>query len=845
VRIVTRMFVAGVLLGASVYAEEAAPKVVPFRVENFVEAGAALQHVQGGIPLPRGMAAADAMFMVRKAGELVPAEVRATGYWPDGSVKWVLVILQPAVAPLSGVEYTLEIGGASEEEAGGSFASQDDERISVDTGVLKFSIRRDGANLFESAAINRDGAYVPALDAGSGLYAVIERKNEEATKTIRFDGNGDGDSFSAVLEDASPLRAVIRIEGTHVSDGGESFGPYTLRIYAHRNSGLLRMVHTVMFDNEPRQDFIRSIGVQLNLPEQLWESYSFGEDQGPGARTAYTDNDYEPTWRRAVLVQDSAQHFSAKKWVNPETNSSLTLSEGQRSQGWASIQTASHQITTGIKNFWQEYPKSISVDALDRQMDVQFHSEHAASLDLRRYSDLGYHGLYEAGAAKPGTPATPFNHEKYNARYISKTAEMFIDFAPGHPAATHAAATALLFQRPPLLRASMAWMAGTGALGAYASKETANVLPEAAALLAQCSNFFVTEQARHNWYSFIDYGDVMHSFDTTRDVWCFDKGGYAWMNNEAQMSGSTWMAYLFSGDERVYRFAEAMTRHVQDVDMFHDGPLAGCGMRHNVNHWGCVDRERRMTIPFNKRIYYFLSGDESTRDRIHFIYQQMTAQAGNYPAMDYGVAGYGQLFMWETTGEAAYGEALKKTSETFCSKAIGGYGFPAQFNIDFKTGEGSIREGMTMLPSFFLVSFGPMALLMEASELTESAIVRDAVLNWATLLLMPPEEAKEKQLHLSTGAVGALANMGVAAFAYRHTGDMRYLDFVRSGLSQSVLRFEEKGGDGALERPRHWVIRTTEDKTGGAERFQSNTAAALLYNYPHGLGALSAETSPR
>ena len=44
--------------------------------------------------------------------------------------------------------------------------------------------------------------------------------------------------------------------------------------------------------------------------------------------------------------------------------------------------------------------------------------------------------------------------------------------------------------------------------------------------------------------------------------------------------------FLRTGRADIWRMAEAMTRHTAEVDVYHIGPNAGLGSRHNVSHWG-------------------------------------------------------------------------------------------------------------------------------------------------------------------------------------------------------------------------------------------------------------------
>jgi hypothetical protein len=60
--------------------------------------------------------------------------------------------------------------------------------------------------------------------------------------------------------------------------------------------------------------------------------------------------------------------------------------------------------------------------------------------------------------------------------------------------------------------------------------------------------------------------------------------------------------------------AEAMTRHVQEVDVYHAGRFAGLGSRHNVRHWGDGAKEARISGAQLKRFYYYITADERTGD---------------------------------------------------------------------------------------------------------------------------------------------------------------------------------------------------------------------------------------
>jgi hypothetical protein len=72
--------------------------------------------------------------------------------------------------------------------------------------------------------------------------------------------------------------------------------------------------------------------------------------------------------------------------------------------------------------------------------------------------------------------------------------------------------------------------------------------------------------------------------------------------------------FLRSGRADIFTMAEAMTRHTSEVDIYHVGPFAGLGSRHNVLHWGDGSKEVRESQAVLRRFYYYLTTDEHTGD---------------------------------------------------------------------------------------------------------------------------------------------------------------------------------------------------------------------------------------
>lgn len=75
-----------------------------------------------------------------------------------------------------------------------------------------------------------------------------------------------------------------------------------------------------------------------------------------------------------------------------------------------------------------------------------------------------------------------------------------------------------------------------------------------------------------------------------------------------------WYSYLRTGREDLFRLAEAQTRNTSETCVYHIGPMAGLGSRHNVIKWGCGAKEARVSQSAHWRPYYYLTTDERTGD---------------------------------------------------------------------------------------------------------------------------------------------------------------------------------------------------------------------------------------
>lgn len=328
-------------------------------------------------------------------------------------------------------------------------------------------------------------------------------------------------------------------------------------------------------------------------------------------------------------------------------------------------------------------------------------------------------------------------------------------------------------------------------------------------------DYYQTSVEQHNWYGFWDYGDVIHSYDRDRHVWRYDLGGMAWQNTELMTDMWLWYSFLRTGRADIYRMAEAMTRHTQEVDVYHMGRFAGLGTRHSVRHWGGGAKEVRVSQSPLKRFYYYLTTDERMGDLI----RQTTEDATNaiadldpmriamplenpdefpYPARlrlgpDWLSLAGNWMTMWEMTGDEKWKDLLYTGMDSI-----------AEFPLGFMTGENLVVGFDPETGELFQLSDekgrynlatiqGGGEVGIELAELVDHEGFKKAWLQYARLARAPKEVILEDMKTGSEGSDGQYARPDrMAAYAYYKTGNPAF-------AVQAIKQLTGRWGEAALQ----------------------------------------------
>jgi hypothetical protein len=609
--------------------------------------------VSFGVPWPRGAVHDGQAFGLSSAdGKALPLQSWTLATWPDGSVKWTgfaTVAGPAATGPLG-----LSAGGAPKPAGAAASVRTTGDAVEVDTGTLQCRIPLRGDDLIDSLAVSGR-----AVARAVRLVCILQDGPDGGPADSPARARYVSAVEKVTVEQAGPVRVVVRIEGRHRAvDGSRIWLPFVVRLYFYAGRDSVRVVHTIIYDGSQDRDVIRGLGLSARVPFReevqnrhirfsgegtgLWAEpvqplvgrqgrfvpYPGEPKDGPRARDVYPDqieggrvpnrDQVSPrardlmadwaVWDSFKLVQPNADGFTVQKRTNAQS-SWLSAGAGRRASGLVFAGDVTGGLAVCIRNFWQSHPASLEVDGAstpEAEIVAWLWSPDAPGMDMRHY-DTRAHGLeasYED--VQPGMST---------ATGVARTSELTLFASDGVPAREATAAEARSGQAPALLVATPGYIHSTGVFGVWGLPDRST--PYRRALedqLEAAVAVYEREVEQRHWYGFWTYGNVMHSYDDVRHVWRYDLGGMAWDNTELATDMWLWYAFLRTGRSDVFRLAEAMARNTSEVDVYHLGRFAGLGSRHNVVPWGDGAKEARISQAAFRRFYYYLTTDERIGD---------------------------------------------------------------------------------------------------------------------------------------------------------------------------------------------------------------------------------------
>jgi len=351
--------------------------------------------VSSGVPFPPGFLEDEKTLRVLDgAGKPVPCQATVlTRWWKptyDDSVRWALVSFVATVGPNGKADYTLTDAGG--EVPGTPLAvEKGDAAVSVKTGALTVVIPTSGPAIVSRASVGDT-----VVLGGSGLRALLTG-GDWPDQGMKAGVVHTSDVKKIVVEEGGPVRVVVLVEGTHASadPGGAKGGLYDFecRLYFTAGSSAVRIVHTLK--NSRLVSHNDGKAVSRNLYVWPFTDYSLVGDLvlkgaasamalgdkpidagagGKGPLKVYQDSSGGDEWR-----DFNPKRLNYTRWLSPWTKGKtvrgvtfrgykVTLGDqeiaaGNHAPGAAALGTDQAGVAVAFRDFWQQYPKAIELDA--------------------------------------------------------------------------------------------------------------------------------------------------------------------------------------------------------------------------------------------------------------------------------------------------------------------------------------------------------------------------------------------------------------------------------------------------------------------------------------------------
>lgn len=843
-------------------------------------------YVRGGIPLPQGAFPLGTPVALSGPGGAYPVQTMPLAFWPDGSVKWLHLVFALDGALDNALDNASDGGGATPlGEAVETFqvTLRDGppldfrlsyglgDRLEVTTDDLEDGLSenesrrlRQNATRIQSPIVNvavletadNGGPGRLRLDTGPLQFELALGPHWMPSATIAgtsvWDQAGEGpvafvDFFQAAepyhartthpagqadpgpvvierldVEEAGPLRAVVRLQGRALSQQPTDV---VLRVEAFANRAQLRLTHTAEFTrHDPRNAFLQGMG--LRFPVALapqTATVTVGGQHGPVPL---------PADGKVILCQHSPMHY---RLVRAEQGQPRLVETQHRAAGWMDVRDGQRGLTLALRDMWQAFPKALEYSPDTGDLTAWLWPACERLMDVRRYSDFPHLAQGESAAADNrwvqthyyggrGAPNDPFAG-------TSRTHELLLEFHADDPDIETIAAIHADFQSPPLVYSGLARYRDTGVTLPLPDFDH---FPEISKNLDHFTDFWLFHQRYWNWYGIWDFGDVQHRFrgggygwkiapqtlkaylDTPpeargrfgRDArlildyypqqdWLFDNGRWGWTNTEGLPGLYFQQEYLRTGRRDVFFMAEALARHARDVVARQSGRFFGTGTRHGVQHWSDGNHEERQTTFAEYRLHYYLSGESRSRDVMMKLSDYYRHLKSNPPRRaDHSGRIYGLFTRWEMTGDPAFGALLRDYLHTMI--VPDGLWSYADFRlVDDQGRPTDLSEGVNTKNMFFH-NFGAMHGVFEVYRATGDEALRAAVVRSARATLQPDD-----RLQQGSASLGLLA--GFAALYARQ--DDRFRDLILADMSDPGTGSRDAFRM-VLPDPKHWTGET-------------------------------------
>jgi PcRGLX-like protein central beta sandwich domain/PcRGLX-like N-terminal RIFT barrel domain len=615
---------------------------IPMTVEEPTGINRQMWPVTSGVPLSQGALKNPSQVKLLHRQTEIPLQTEVLSKWLDGSIKWLLLDFQIDLKANEKKNLSLIYGPETRPGVIDDPIRIDKEQnaLTITTGPIQYKINKKEFRLLDSLWLdkNRDGKFSDEERLTSPEGSGIELKTPDGQNFW-----ADAAEAKISIEQSGPVRACIRVDGKHASPEGEMFS-YILRIHAFKGKPFLRIHYTFINDH---QDTLMAKIDSLNLNFTLNGKSSTGILEGKKTNAA-----------RLFQVDDRRFEINGIK-------------AGKRASGWAAVGNGENGFAIGMRQFWQNWPKSIEVEPRSIKLGVcpQFPAGLYDGKPIKEESKLYYYLRDGAYTFKVG---------------LARTHEIWATFFNGAPNAKHLGRFFSAAEDPLLATCDPTYVSATGAIGnTPPADKTKYYGYDKWVYSAMKSHLKRREKIRE--YGMLNYGD-----------W-YGERQVNWGNLEYDLAHGLFIQYLRTGDRQYFLRAEQAARHHIDVDIVHatndhlknpeapspwgDPPAIGEIWVHSIGHTGGYYQYGKTDLPvktpylmgYSRNFghvwaqgdfdYYHLTGDRRAREVAIKTSDALTVHCPTSHPTHIRSLGWPMILLlsaYDSTGDEKYLEAAEK-----------------------------------------------------------------------------------------------------------------------------------------------------------------------------------------
>ena len=567
-----------------------------------------------GVPLPRGLMTHETALLHDPDRGLLPLQSTPLAFWPDESVKWLLLDFQASVSADSQKTFFLRFAEDKGEEQGTHIAIEEHgETISIDTGQACFSISTSEFKPF-SKVVCGGHTMLSSLGSSTELQITEGEINNPLIKNYSWETRGQ-------------IRSTLLLEGVFPNNSPKDQLSFIARLtfYAGRSDCKIEFTlwnpHAAthpggLWDlGDPGSIHFQDLSIcfSLNhddLSEISWkESLNAPENKAKGNFQIYQDSSGGENWRSLNHVNEKYEVCTSFRGYRV-FDAGKEMASGHRATPSVSVGGNDGSIGVMVKDFWQNFPKALEADQ--------------DTLTVRLFPGQ-YNDRFEI---QGGERKTHTFYASFNSKAKSVDDLQWYD-KPLHVRSTpecYAASSAIAWLSP-------------------ASEDNDQRLHELLTPAIKGENTFFDRREIIDEYGWRNFGEWYADHEAAG----YEGDGplIAHYNNQYDGIYGTLMQYLKSGDKRWFLLADQLSHHVRDIDIYHteeDRPEYNKGLFWHTEHY--IDVQTASHRCFSKR-----HGDKRN-----------LACYGGGPALAHNYA-TGFLYHYYLTGERASKEAVIDLAE--------------------------------------------------------------------------------------------------------------------------------------------------------------------------------------